>query len=91
MYHVKNDKLGALFIGGVGGTRKIILYRALFARFHQLGKIVLSTTSSGTATLTYPLVRLNTPDSKSLLIMKQRLHVILAKKLAMHSELGNHL
>ncbi|XP_074292530.1 uncharacterized protein LOC141619414 [Silene latifolia] len=55
--HVKTAKGGAFFIDGPGGTGKTILYGALYAKVHLMGKICLPTATSGIAASNLPTGR----------------------------------
>lgn len=55
--HVKNNKGGAFFIDGPGGSGKTFLYCALYVRGRQLGKIVLPIAASGIAAANLPTCR----------------------------------
>ncbi|XP_074267172.1 uncharacterized protein LOC141590478 [Silene latifolia] len=52
--HVKEEKPGAFFIDGPGGTGKTFLYNALYAEVRLMGKIVLPTATSGIAAANLP-------------------------------------
>ncbi|XP_021757467.1 uncharacterized protein LOC110722506 [Chenopodium quinoa] len=54
MEHVVQQKAGAFFIDGPGGTGKTFLYNALYAEIRQLNKIVLPTATSGIAAANIP-------------------------------------
>lgn len=57
MHHVTNDKPGAFFVDGPGGTGKTFLYCALYVMVRRLGKIVLPTATSGIAASNLPTGR----------------------------------
>ncbi|XP_074265068.1 uncharacterized protein LOC141587485 [Silene latifolia] len=52
--HVRENKPGAFFVDGPGGTGKTYLYNALYAEVRLLGKIVLPTATSGIAAANIP-------------------------------------
>ncbi|XP_074293672.1 uncharacterized protein LOC141620793 [Silene latifolia] len=52
--HVKENKPGAFFIDGPGGTGKTFLYNALYAEVRLMNKIVLPTATSGIAAANIP-------------------------------------
>ncbi|XP_074291565.1 uncharacterized protein LOC141618364 [Silene latifolia] len=52
--HVRENKPGAFFVDGPGGTGKTYLYNALYAEVRLLGKIVLPTATSGIAAADIP-------------------------------------
>ncbi|XP_074271508.1 uncharacterized protein LOC141595439 [Silene latifolia] len=54
MEHVAENKPGAFFVDGPGGTGKTYLYNALFAEVRLLGKIVLPTATSWIAAANIP-------------------------------------
>ncbi|XP_056688027.1 uncharacterized protein [Spinacia oleracea] len=52
--HVKQEKGGAFFIDGPGGTGKTFLYNALYAEVRLMGKIVFATSTSCIAAANIP-------------------------------------
>ncbi|KAK9733811.1 hypothetical protein RND81_04G093900 [Saponaria officinalis] len=54
MDHVRQQKPGAFFIDGPGGTGKTYLYNALYAEIRLMNKIVLPTATSGIAASNIP-------------------------------------
>ncbi|KAK9750512.1 hypothetical protein RND81_02G202000 [Saponaria officinalis] len=54
MKHVRENKPGAFFVDGPGGTGKTYLYNALYAELRLMGKIVLPTATSGIAAANIP-------------------------------------
>ncbi|XP_021756039.1 uncharacterized protein LOC110721203 isoform X1 [Chenopodium quinoa] len=54
MEHVLQQKGGAFFIDGPGGTGKTFLYNALYEKIRQMNKIVLPTATSGIAAANIP-------------------------------------
>ncbi|XP_021776453.1 ATP-dependent DNA helicase PIF1-like [Chenopodium quinoa] len=54
MQHVHENKPGAFFIDGPGGTGKTLLYNALYAEIRLMQNIVLPTATSGIAAANIP-------------------------------------
>ncbi|XP_021761819.1 uncharacterized protein LOC110726658 [Chenopodium quinoa] len=54
MEHVMQQKSGAFFIDGPGGTGKTFLYNALYAQIRQMNKIVLPRATLGIAAANIP-------------------------------------
>ncbi|XP_074277132.1 uncharacterized protein LOC141600781 [Silene latifolia] len=62
--HVRENKPGAFFVDGPGGTGKTYLYNALYAEVRLLGKIVLPTATSGIAAANIPSGRTTHSSSR---------------------------